>query len=339
MFLVFMLKTLRQLDPSAIIPERVNAAFDTLAEGVLIVDEDDNILLANKAFSSKINKTPESLIAMKASELSWQKDPDIGKNRHLPWKTVIETGKSSVGIQLIYRLSKKDEIKFAINAAPILDNDNKSQGVLITLDDISELEKSNVNLKNIVTHLQKSQFHVQQQNKELNYLATRDPLTGCLNRRAFSEQFEILFQSAKESGTKLACVMIDIDHFKLVNDNFGHSIGDEVIKLLAEILKSNTRTEDLVARYGGEEFCLVLPGMPDDVAIKTSERIRIRIKDESASRYESGPRVTASLGVASLADNPDTPEDLNNLADQALYLAKESGAIESSDGVRNPKRR
>ncbi len=324
-FLVFMLRTLRQLDPSAIIPERVNAAFDTLAEGVLIIDENEHILLSNKAFCEKIEINAESLIGVKASELKWSPDPDRVSSRKFPWNTVITSNKGSVGVPLSYRKSKNNEIKFAINASPILGNNNKLQGVLITLDDISELEQRNTNLKNIVTDLQKSQFQVQQQNKELNYLATRDPLTGCLNRRAFSEQFAALFENAKSSGSELACVMVDIDHFKAVNDNYGHATGDEVIKMLAEILTSNTRSEDLVARYGGEEFCLVLPGVSDDAAIKTSERIRIRIKDESADRYESGPRITASLGIASLQDKPGTPENLNKLADEALYIAKESG--------------
>ncbi len=324
-YLVFMLRTLRQLDPSAIIPERVNAAFDTLAEGVLIIDEKEHVLLANKAFCEKIGKTADSLVGVKASELDWNLDSDKKSNRKFPWNIVIATNKRSVGVSLNYRKSKNNEIKFAINASPILGSSDKLQGVLITLDDISDLEQRNTNLKNIVTRLQKSQFQVQQQNKELNYLATRDSLTGCLNRRAFSEQFAALFEQAKSNGSELACVMVDIDHFKAVNDNFGHATGDEVIKMLAEILKSNTRSEDLVARYGGEEFCLVMPGMSDDVAIKTSERIRLRIKDESAERYETGPRVTASLGVSSLHDDPDNPEDLNNLADEALYIAKESG--------------
>ena len=324
-YLVFILKTLRQLDPSSIIPERVNAAFDTLAEGVLIIDDDEHILLANKAFCEKVELSAESIIGLKASELQW-KQTEKGKSaKSFPWRTVIDSGNGTVGIPLIYQKSKKQEIKFAINAAPILDNTSKSQGVLITLDDVSELEQRNTDLKKIVTHLQKSQFQIQQQNKELNYLATRDPLTGCLNRRAFTDQFKILFDRALADGSDLACVMVDIDHFKNVNDKFGHDVGDHVIKMLAGILKTNTRSDDLVARYGGEEFCLVLPGMSDEMAIKTAERIRIRIKDESGHQFEGGPRVTASLGISSLTDNPSSPENLNKLADEALYFAKESG--------------
>ncbi len=119
--------------------------------------------------------------------------------------------------------------------------------------------------------------------------------------------------------------MVYLDHFKSVNDNFGHATGDEVIKLLAEVLKMNTRGDDLVGRYGGEEFCVVLPDMPIDAAIKAAERIRLRIKDESNKRFPDGPRVTASLGVASLDDQPADPDALNHQADEALYAAKQNG--------------
>ncbi|MGK0440333.1 MAG: diguanylate cyclase (GGDEF)-like protein [Pseudohongiellaceae bacterium] len=150
-------------------------------------------------------------------------------------------------------------------------------------------------------------------------------MTDCLNRRSFSQQFEGLFDEANKNNQKLSCIMIDLDLFKLVNDNYGHAIGDQVIKLLAEVLKSSTREDDLVGRYGGEEFCLVLPGMSAEMAMPMAERIRLKIKDSSLKQFKNGPLVTASLGVASMDDAPTNPEDLNNKADEALYVAKESG--------------
>jgi diguanylate cyclase (GGDEF)-like protein/PAS domain S-box-containing protein len=324
-FLVFMLRILRQLDPSAVIPGRVNAAFDTLAEGVVILDEKEHILLANKSFCEKIGYDVSNLIGVKASELKWKIISAESTIDVLPWIKVIDSGNSTMGSHLMFRKGKNTTIKFAVNASPIMSENDKLQGVLVTLDDISELEKNNSDLKTMVTRLQKTQLHVQQQNKELSFLATRDSLTGCLNRRSFSEQFEARFQQAKNEGQELACIMVDIDHFKLVNDNYGHATGDLVIKMLAEILKSKTRNEDLVGRYGGEEFCLVLPGMTADIAMRLAEQIRLKIKDESAKRFSAGPRVTASLGVATINDDPQTPDELNHLADEALYIAKESG--------------
>ena len=324
-YLVFMLRTLRQLDPSAVIPDRVNAAFDTLSEGVMIVDEEEQILLTNKAFSDKIGRDAMSMLGGKASELKWERVSKQKSGTKLPWLDVLKTGNATIGAQFNLTAEDGKTFKFAINASPILSPEGKAQGVLITLDDITEIEERNVELQSMVSRLQKTEAQVKEQNKELSYLATRDPMTGCLNRRAFSEQFQLLFDVSREDDTELSCIMVDLDHFKSVNDNFGHATGDEVIKMLAEILKNNTRKDDLVARYGGEEFCLVLPGMSVEVAVQVAERIRLRMKDESTKRYENGPRVTASLGVASMLDNPKDPGNLNHLADEALYAAKQTG--------------
>ena len=324
-YLVFMLRTLRQLDPSAVIPDRVNAAFDALAEGLMILDEDEQILLTNKAFSERIGRDVAVLLGRKASEMKWQRVSRQKSGTKLPWTEVLETGEPIVGAQFDLTTDKGQSIKYAINASPIHGPDGKTQGVLVTLDDITRVEKQNVQLKTIVDRLEETQAQVQEQNKELTYLATRDALTGCLNRRAFTDSFKQLFDASNDDGSELSCIMVDLDHFKRVNDNFGHAVGDEVIIMLAEVLKASTRKEDLVGRYGGEEFCLVLPGMSVEQASNVAERIRLRIKDESSKRYENGPRVTASIGVASMLDKPADPGALNIFADEALYCAKENG--------------
>jgi diguanylate cyclase (GGDEF)-like protein/PAS domain S-box-containing protein len=324
-YLVFMLRTLRQLDPSAVIPDRVNAAFDALAEGVMILDEDEQILLTNKAFSERIGRDVAVLLGRKASEFKWERVSRKKSGPGLPWTDVLETGDPVVGAQFGLTTDAGESIKYAINASPINGPDGKVQGVLVTLDDITKVEQQNVQLKTMVDRLEVTKAKVQEQNKELTYLATRDALTGCLNRRAFTDGFKLLFDASNEAGSELSCIMVDLDHFKQVNDNFGHAVGDEVIIMLAEVLKANTRKEDLVGRYGGEEFCLVLPGMSVEQACVVAERIRLRIKDESNKRYENGPRVTASIGVASMLDKPEDPGALNIFADEALYCAKENG--------------
>ena len=260
-YLVFMLRTLRQIDPSAVIPGRVNAAFDTLSEGVMILDESEQILLTNKAFAERIGRDPAILMSTKASEMKWKKVSRRKSNAILPWVEALASGSAVIGAQFDLVTDGGETIKYAINASPILNSDGTAQGVLVTLDDITMVEEQNVQLKTMVHRLEETQVMVKQQNKELTYLATRDALTGCLNRRAFSDGFKLMFDESREKGTELSCVMVDLDHFKPVNDNFGHAVGDEVIIMLAEVLKANTRKEDLVGRYGGEEFCVVLPGM------------------------------------------------------------------------------
>ena len=115
-FLIFMLRTLRQLDPSSVIPDRVNAAFDTLAEGIMIIDEEEQILLANKSFRDKIGMDLMTLLGMKVSELNWKSISAKKSARSLPWQQVIKTGKKEIGAQLAYRLGKHHQLKFAINA-------------------------------------------------------------------------------------------------------------------------------------------------------------------------------------------------------------------------------
>ncbi len=325
LYLVFMLRTLKMLDPTSVVPDRVNAAFDSLAEGLIILDENEQIVMVNKAFAEKMVRPISSLLGIKASKLKWQHVNPEQANIDFPWQKTLKTGHSSIGSQLILASSEGKEIRFVINVSPIQGADNVTQGVLITLDDITELEERNAALQTMVTRLEESQVYIQQQNKELHFLATRDALTGCLNRRSFNEQFELVFAAARENNSELACIMADIDHFKSVNDNYGHAIGDIVIQLLAEILHSNTRKVDLVARYGGEEFCLVLPDLSAEEAVTAAERIRLRIKDESSIRFEKGPHVTVSLGVSSIKDRPISAGQLNNFADEALYAAKESG--------------
>jgi diguanylate cyclase (GGDEF)-like protein/PAS domain S-box-containing protein len=324
-YLVFMLRMLKQLDPSAVIPGRVNAAFDTMSEGVFIVDEDQQILLTNQVFSEKIGISIDALVGKKASSLQWESLSTQAANPPFPWVEVLKTGKSSVGTQIKLKSDNNEVYKFVLNASPIAGENDIARGVLVTLDDITEQEQRNTDLENTIVQLEETKLKVQEQNKELHYLATRDSLTGCLNRRSYGEQFEIAFDSARNNGSDLCCIMVDLDHFKRVNDNFGHAVGDEVIKLLAEVLQSNCRQDDLIARYGGEEFCVVLPNQTIETAFKVAERIRVGMEEESIKRFESGPHVTASVGVASILDEPDSPDQLNNMADEALYIAKSSG--------------
>jgi diguanylate cyclase (GGDEF)-like protein len=325
-FLFFILRTLRQIDPSSVIPDRVNAAFDTLSEGVVILDDKEQIVLANSAFSESVKRQPNSLLGFKLSELDWSVDSDEAVGEILyPWLIAMATGESSVGDKICLTVSPDEILTFVINCAPINDNKGNQQGILLTFDDVTELELQKEQLQTTVADLELSKKEVLRQNMELHILATRDPLTGSLNRRSFYARFDELFDTATKQGDCLCCIMVDIDHFKKVNDNYGHAVGDEVIKLLANILQSSTRDIDIVGRYGGEEFCVVLPGLDIDAAVSVAERIRLIIKDESARLFPSGPHVTASLGVSSILDHAKNPAELNEQADQALYIAKESG--------------
>lgn len=324
-FLFFIVRTLRQIDPAAVVPDRVNNAFDTLSEGVVILDEKEYIVMANKAFAEIFKREANSVFGFKPAELGLTLADDEAGDALYPWLITMATGESSVGNKLNLNLGSGNIRTLMVNCAPINDGKGNQQGILLTFDDVTELELQKQQLQITVSDLESSKKEIQRQNNELYILATRDPLTGSLNRRAFYAQFDELFAKARANAEMLCCIMVDIDHFKKVNDNYGHGVGDEVIKLLANILQSSTRDLDIVGRYGGEEFCIVLPGLDIDEAVSVAERIRLRVKNESASTFPNGPRVTASLGVATILDMAKDPAELNDQADQALYVAKESG--------------
>lgn len=153
-------------------------------------------------------------------------------------------------------------------------------------------------------------------------LARTDPLTGVCNRRHFDEMFTTESARARRQQLKLTVVMIDLDHFKSVNDRYGHGVGDAVLVAVASALKTHSRPYDIVARFGGEEFVLLLPGTTLDGGVECAERLRLVI---AAMTVESYPhRITASLGIAMLAEAEDRHSVLAR-ADAALYRAKQGG--------------
>jgi two-component system cell cycle response regulator len=162
----------------------------------------------------------------------------------------------------------------------------------------------------------------------LEVLATTDHLTLALNRRAFMERLTAEMDRARRYALSVALLMVDIDHFKRVNDTYGHLVGDEVLREIAKTLQREARTVDVVARYGGEEFCVILPETSVEGATALAERVRARIAAQPAmpDKDYRGLHVTVSIGVATIP-NPrvNSPEDLIALADEALYRAKAEG--------------
>lgn len=156
--------------------------------------------------------------------------------------------------------------------------------------------------------------------------ATKDGLTKVANKQLYTEAIEREIAYARRHGTALALLLFDVDHFKSINDGFGHPAGDRVLHHLAQLVERNVRTEDLVARVGGEEFALVLRGLDGDHATQCAERIRRLV--ESTAFVEGSARlpVTISLGVASYA-----PE----LSAQALYVAADAHLYEAKRAGRN----
>jgi diguanylate cyclase (GGDEF)-like protein len=160
--------------------------------------------------------------------------------------------------------------------------------------------------------------------QHLSHLATQDPLTRLLNRRGLEDALYISFAHASRHGLSTSAIMVDIDHFKKINDSFGHEAGDQVLRQVADTLQRMSRASDVVARTGGEEFLLVLPDTGLEAARHLAERIREAIGEKPLAVDHQKIPVTVSLGVAGVAGDVDL-EALAQAADRAMYLAKRGG--------------
>jgi diguanylate cyclase (GGDEF)-like protein/PAS domain S-box-containing protein len=323
---LFLKRALKELDPSTVIPDRVSAALNILSEGLVILDNNQLIVFVNKTFEQKVGQSSKSLIGRHLSDLDWSEAGVEHSDAavRLPWQLLLD-GLEIENTNLKLRTQLKETLSFAVNIAPILGPKGDTRGAIVTFDDLTELENKNIVLERALGQIKHSQQEITRQNKKLQVLATRDPLTGLLNRRSLFEGFARLLHEMEEDGGILSCIMLDIDHFKSVNDHFGHATGDIVIKSLAQILNETARSDDLVGRYGGEEFCIVLPGVDEKLAADIAERIRLVIHDLKNGGAHGIIPFTASFGVSTVSEGKYTPEYIIDLADKALYYAKKSG--------------
>ena len=155
-------------------------------------------------------------------------------------------------------------------------------------------------------------------------MAVKDPLTGLHNRRYFDNQFKTMFEKAVSSSEPLSVIICDIDHFKSVNDTYGHDVGDAVIKACAKLISNNVRGLDMACRYGGEEFVLVFPNTGLEQSLVAAENLRNTINNCLFQYNKKNVPITVSIGIAEFTEEDDI-ESVFNRADKALYEAKTTG--------------
>lgn len=165
---------------------------------------------------------------------------------------------------------------------------------------------------------------------ELERESTTDPLMGICNRRYMEKRLHSEFSRAKRYRHSLSLIMIDIDHFKKINDVWGHLVGDAVLKKLAELIVATVRASDVVCRYGGEELLVILPQTKRQAAVMVAENLRLKIENTNIATEDNcshceAVRVTASFGVTAICPEIDSVHFLLGQADKALYFAKKRG--------------
>ena len=319
-FYVYLRFVLRQLNSGGgVVPSRVRDALNTLGEGLIVVNKDQKIVLANRVFQSVAGKTEENLIGQDADLVARQAMNLTDEGDATPWERAL-LGESTRG-RLVTGLRGGERSAYVVNATPILDDKGVNRGAIASFEDVTQLERKKDALETMLHELDASSSEIKRQNRELELLATRDPMTNCLNRRAFFQMFDQQFENAQQHELPIAAFMVDIDHFKLINDNHGHATGDEVLIKVANLLNNKVREKDVVCRYGGEEFSILLPNTSIHQACVVAEQIRAAMEEFNPA----GISITTSIGVSALSENPESPEDMLEQADKCLYVAKRNG--------------
>lgn len=222
-------------------------------------------------------------------------------------------------------LTRSEGIKCFI-CLPLTSHANHMGVIYVYRDDRDMFKPSEIELLTTFARLAAETIESARLRERLASEARTDPLTGLYNRREFEQRLAEEHARARRYNKPYVFMMLDIDHFKQVNDVHGHAAGDIVLRMLAEILRKQLRDADIPARYGGEEFAVVLPEINDTTAGQVAERIR-RAVIGTPFRLPDGREIdmTVSIGVSTYPKDADTPQEITNRADRALYTAKEAG--------------
>ncbi|MGO9377619.1 MAG: diguanylate cyclase, partial [Dissulfurispiraceae bacterium] len=271
--------------------------FDTVPDLIAIIDRDYKILRANKAMADKINAHPRELIGKKCHEICHGIQEPIPI---CPLHQSLADGKEHSGEVLVTKLGGT----FLVSVTPLPTENGEAEAFVHVARDITERKILEARLRK---------------------LAITDGLTNIWNRRHFIHLTGRELERTRRYGGQLAIAMIDLDDFKSINDTYGHDVGDDVLKKVAEIVRTTLRKVDIFARYGGDEFVIALPETGLSQAVKVAERLCQNVAELSLNSSCSPRHITVSIGLTITgADSADLMKLLKQ-ADEALYQAKRKG--------------
>ena len=293
--------------------ERFRRVVEELAEGVCVVDAaTGRFVEANAALLNLLGYSMAEFLALHQLDLAVGETPEVyARLVEDLYRVLARDGRCDAGRRLLRRKDGSTvPVEIRISVARVA---GAELHAVIVHDLTAQIENEN----------RMFEYHSQleQANAKLKSMAITDGLTGLKNRRAFNERLTEEFQRAVRYERPLSILLMDVDHFKLFNDTFGHPAGDEVLRAVAESLRAMARTTDFVARYGGEEFVVLLPDTDIDGAMVLAERFRRAI----AARPWDKRSITVSIGVATLSEDASGAAELLNQADEALYHSKRAG--------------
>lgn len=286
---------------------------ESMSDGVLVLDMQNRIVDINPEMEHLLNHNPASFLGMPASEVleSW-----------LDQTESVLTGEKT---RSELRLPNSPSRYLDVRVTPLFDKHQHLKGRLMVFRDITDRKQVEKELRQANDRLQSHLIEIGTLQSKLRAQAIRDPLTNLFNRRYLDETVDRELARAAREHYPVCVIMMDLDHFKRVNDTYGHAAGDQVLKALADTLVSRNRRGDFACRFGGEEFVVVMPNIDIDVAHKRAEDLRVRLNSLNIPYEQFCLNTTVSIGIACYPSNGDERESLLRAADRAMYAAKKAG--------------
>jgi diguanylate cyclase (GGDEF)-like protein len=286
---------------------------DQMADPFIVLDSRNAILDANRAARGLLGIAEDGVGKRAALEEPWKSALDETSTGAQPRVVTVEEAAGGNAEKRWYEL-----IRQGIDLGA-------GHGRVILIHDVTDIASQGRQLRETINKLDRRYGRAKANEKEMRELAIRDGLTSLFNRRYLEDILPEIVAGAGLASRKLSLAMIDMDHFKAVNDSYGHDAGDLVLKGFADFISGVIRSTDVAARFGGEEFVIVFPQLGGDAALRKIESLLAAFSEKSFRAGTKSFRMTFSAGIAELASGRDSAESLVKRADLAMYQAKGSG--------------
>lgn len=296
-----------------LIPVARSYLIENMSDGILVLDSQNRIVDINPAMGNFLHGKPSSYMGKNAFDVfqPWMEKPDLFLDE-------TET-------RLELKVPNDPSRYLDLRVTPLYDSGQLLNGRLMVFRDITERKQVEKRLRLANDKLQSQLIEIGLLQSKLREQAIRDSLTNLFNRRYLEETLDRELSRAAREKYPVCVIMIDLDHFKRINDTYGHEAGDLVLKAIADILTEQSRRGDFACRYGGEEFVITMPNITMDTAYERAEFLRQSLTLLSVPYEYYNLSVTISIGIACYPENGQTRETILRAADQALYAAKEAG--------------
>lgn len=296
-----------------IIPVARTRLIERMSDGILVLDRHNRIVDFNPAMETFLYRKPSSLLGKPAVEILQ------------PWMEKVEALINGKETHVVLRIHSSPPRYLDLNVTPLYDDRQRLSGRLMVFHDITDHKNVEKKLRYANDRLQSQLIEIGTLQSKLRAQAIHDPLTDLFNRRYLDETLDRELARAAREGYPLCVIMLDIDHFKRMNDAYGHEAGDLVLQALARTLLASNRRGDFACRFGGEEFVVVMPNIPMDTAFRRAEELRATLNSINVPYDGYNLMITISMGIACYPASGENRESLLRAADRAMYAAKKAG--------------